>query len=91
MHLLELEFQLARSWRNTIRVQAREVEELFADSHSLRRELPTFIAKAYANARKDAAGETALPLATFPQTPTPAFERGFARRSPTTTTRRNPL
>jgi hypothetical protein len=81
MHLLKLEFQPAketRSWRNTIRVQARDVEEILADSPSLRRELPTFIAKAYANARKDAAGETALPLATFLQTPTPAFERALS-------------
>jgi hypothetical protein len=80
MHLLKLEFQPAketRSWRKTIRVQARDVEEILADSLSLRRELPAFIAKAYANARKDAAGETALPIGTFPQTPTPAFEHAL--------------
>jgi hypothetical protein len=80
MHLLKLEFQPAketRSWRNTIRVQARNVEEILADSPSLRRELPEFTAKAYANARKDAAGETGLPIGTFPPTPTPAFERAL--------------
>jgi hypothetical protein len=81
MHLLKLEFQPEKetpSWRNTIRVQAREVGKIVKTSPSLRRELPEFIAEAYADAREDAAGETTLALATFPQTPTPAFERALA-------------
>jgi hypothetical protein len=81
MHLLKLEFQPAketRSWRNTIRVQAREVRKILKQSPSLRPELPDFIAEAYADAREDAAGETALPIATFPPTPTLAFERALS-------------
>jgi hypothetical protein len=80
MHLLKLEFQPdkeTRSWRNTIRVQAREIARILKDSPSLRRELPDFVAEAYADARKDASGETALPIGTFPQAPTPAFERAL--------------
>ena len=81
MHLLKLEFQperATRSWRNTIRVQARAVERILADSPSLRREMPDFVAEAYADARQDAAGETGLPIGTFPQAPTPGFERALA-------------
>ena len=81
MHLLKLEFQpekKTRSWIATIRTQTREIDGILIESPSLRRELPDAIAKAYANARKDADDETGLPIATFPLTPTPAFERALA-------------
>ena len=80
MHLLKLEFQPAketRSWRNTIRVQAREIDGILKESPSLRREIPDAIVKAYANAREDAAGETGLPIEALPPAPTPAFERAL--------------
>lgn len=81
MHLLKLDCQRekkTRSWISTIRVQSREVEEILVDSPSLRRELPGLIAKAYANARKDASDEAGLPIGTFPQTPTSAFQRALS-------------
>jgi hypothetical protein len=81
MHLLKLEFQpekKTRSWISTVRVQARDVERILKESPSLRREFPAFVAEAYADARQDASDETGLPLATFPQTPTPEFDRALA-------------
>jgi hypothetical protein len=81
MHLLKLRYQPDRasgSWRVTIKEQAREIELILEDSPSLRRELPGFIAKEYAAAREKATDETGLPIATFPQTPLPEFERALA-------------
>ena len=81
MHLLKLQFQPekeTRSWISTVRVQARDVERILKDSPSLRRELPAFVAEAYADARQDASDETGLPIATFPQTPAPEFDRALA-------------
>jgi hypothetical protein len=37
--------------------------------------MPAFIAEAYVDARPQAAAETELPIANFPETPTPEFER----------------
>jgi len=80
MHLLKLEFQpekKTRSWISTIRVQTRDVERILKESPSLRREMPAFIAEAYADARQDASDETGLPIVTFPKTQTPEFERAL--------------
>ena len=56
------------SWDSTIRTQRSEIEEVLADSPSLRREVEASIGEAYPRARRNAAAETGLPLATFPET-----------------------
>jgi hypothetical protein len=40
--------------------------------------MPDFIARAYRDARAKASNETDLPIATFPETPTPKFERALS-------------
>ncbi len=70
-HLLKWRFQpkrRTRSWRTTIRVQRDAIADLLESSPSLRRRLSEELAKAYAKARRQAADETGLPLATFPET-----------------------
>jgi Domain of unknown function DUF29 len=69
MHLLKWGHQPeARSggWDSTIRTQRADVRQLLEDSPSLRREVPVIIAERYEMARRNAAAETGLPLATFP-------------------------
>ena len=71
MHLLKLHYQSRQhpnSWLRTIRTQRNEIEFTLSDSPSLRRELPAAIEYVYPRARKQAAAETGLPLATFPAT-----------------------
>jgi hypothetical protein len=71
MNLLKFRYQQRRhtnSWRRTIRTQRRNIEIVFQSSPSLRRFVPEAIAYAYPRARKDAATETGLPLASFPTT-----------------------
>jgi hypothetical protein len=46
-----------------------EIDDLLEESPSLRREMPEFIAKAYARGRKLASIEKELPIATFPEAP----------------------
>ena len=77
--LLKYQYQPERatSWRSTIVVQVSDIEDVFEDSPSLRRELPAFIAKAYPRARKLASDETGLPIETFPEQPTAEFERAI--------------
>jgi len=69
MHLLKCHYQPERnygnSWRNTIEDQRFEIEVLLRASPSLRREVPEEIAYVYPKARKKAASETGLPLATL--------------------------
>ena len=70
-HLLKLRYQpesATRSWRGTIHEQAAQLADVLADSPSLRRVLDERLTKAYAQARRGAANETGLPLATFPET-----------------------
>jgi len=71
MNLLKFRYQQRRhtnSWRRTIRTQRRNIEIVLQSSPSLRRFVPEAIAYAYPRARKDAATETGLPLASFPTT-----------------------
>jgi hypothetical protein len=56
-----------RGWRVTIRHARREIAKRFGDSPSLRNHLAWYLATAYRHAREDAADETDLPLATFPE------------------------
>ena len=71
-HLLKWVYQPERrsnSWRATIttaRLRALDIED---DSPSLRARREEVFAQAYANARRIAADETGLPIATFPAEP----------------------
>ncbi len=69
LHLLKWQFQPERrgsSWEATIRTQRREIELIEADSPSLGAKVNEHVAWAYPRARADAASETGLPIATFP-------------------------
>jgi hypothetical protein len=69
-HLLKWVAQPARrgeSWRSTIANGRVLVQEDLEDLPSLAPELETLAAWAYPRARRDAAQETVLPLATFPE------------------------
>ncbi len=81
-HLLKVLHQPERasgSWRGTIVEQVRKIRELLEESPSLVPSMPAFTEGAYRDARPEAAAETGLPIATFPETPSPAFERAAAR------------
>jgi len=70
LHLLKWRHQPERrtpSWIHTIGNARYEVERRLADSPSLRPRLPEFAAQDYPNARRSAARETGVPVATFPQ------------------------
>jgi hypothetical protein len=56
------------SWRSSIRNARAEIAVLLDDSPSLRREVPGLLVRWYPLARLDAADETGVPLATFPDT-----------------------
>jgi len=56
-----------RGWQLTIRHARREIGKLLRDSPSLRDHPAQVLADAYRHARGDAAIDTGLPLATFPE------------------------
>jgi hypothetical protein len=69
-HLLKWAYQPQRrtdSWRTTIANGRVLVQEDLEDNPSLARELPELFAWAYPRARRDAAKDTELALATFPE------------------------
>jgi Domain of unknown function DUF29 len=69
MHLLKWRYQPDRrsgSWESTIRTQRSEIRQLLDDSSSLHPEVPAFIEERYDIARRNAAAETGLPLASLP-------------------------
>jgi hypothetical protein len=69
-HLLKWRYQPERrteSWRSTIANGRVLVQEDLDDLPTLAGELDELAAKAYPRARHDAAQETSLPLATFPE------------------------
>ena len=69
LHLLKWQAQPAlrgASWRKTLRTQRREIRKLLKQSPSLRREVPTLMRDAYADAVKDAIDETDLRADVFP-------------------------
>jgi hypothetical protein len=69
MHLLKWQYEHERrspSWRITIRNQRDEIKELLAQSPGLKPKRRGQLRKAYRGARADAADETGLPEATFP-------------------------
>ncbi|WP_449417119.1 DUF29 domain-containing protein [Phormidium nigroviride] len=68
-HLLKWEYQSnrrSRSWLMTIRVQRRDTLELVKENPSLKPYLQEALQKIYENGRDLAAGETNLPIKTFP-------------------------
>jgi len=72
LHLLKWHYQpsgrqTGPSWRQSIRNARAEIAVLLEDSPSLRQAVPPLIARWYPLAREDAADETGLPLATFPE------------------------
>ena len=58
--------RMTRSWLLTIRVQQREARLVMEDNPGMRQHLPTLYAKAYADARGDAATETGVAIGRFP-------------------------
>lgn len=69
-HLLKWRYQPQRrgeSWQQSIGHARLQIELILEDSHSLRAFLPEAVAWAYPRGRKEAAKETGLPLATFPE------------------------
>lgn len=68
-HLLKWAYQpegRGPSWRRTIRTQRLEIEELLADSPSLRPRVSALMAERYTRWVKDAAEETGLSETVFP-------------------------
>jgi hypothetical protein len=71
LHLLKWRYDPAREprrgWQLTIRHARRELAQLLADNRSLHGYPAERLADAYRHARGDAAIDTGLPLATFPE------------------------
>ena len=73
-HLLKWAYQpqeralQGAGWRGSIRHARQEIELILDDSPSLRRFLPEALLWSYRHGRVEAADETALPLAAFPET-----------------------
>jgi Domain of unknown function DUF29 len=77
-HLLKWAYQPARrsdSWQTTILDARRLVADWLEEDRSLTRELPALFAWAYPRARREAAKDTRLPLATVPETCPWSIER----------------
>ncbi|MEL7068324.1 MAG: DUF29 domain-containing protein [Cyanobacteria bacterium J06581_3] len=69
MHLLKWQFQSgkrSKSWKTSITRARFEIEDILADSPSLKHYLPTVVAKTYKRAKTIAADETGLAIASFP-------------------------
>ena len=70
MHLLKWQYQPERrciSWELTIINGRHQIEKRLKNSPSLRPKLPEIIDGEYSFARRNASGQTILPLATFPE------------------------
>ena len=71
MHLLKWQYQPERrgmSWRLSIENGRDQIAWQIKDSPSLRLQLAELLADVYPSAQRNAAGETGLPLTTFPKT-----------------------
>ena len=69
-HLLKWHYQPNKrsiSWFTTIANQRDDLADLLTDNPGLKQYLPELLEKAYRNARREAASETALVLSTFPE------------------------
>jgi predicted DNA-binding ribbon-helix-helix protein len=72
LHLLKWQYQPQKqsgSWRSSIRNARIALAERLAESPSLKSYPETVLSQCYRAARANAADETGLPLATFPETP----------------------
>ena len=70
LHLLKWRYQPERrgaSWRLSIENGRYQIVDLLDESPSLNAHMEALTIKAYQQARKNAAGETSLPLITFPE------------------------
>lgn len=68
-HMLKVLAQpekMTRSWLLTIRVQQRQARLVMESNPGMRQHLPELCAKAYADARGDAAAETGIAINRFP-------------------------
>jgi hypothetical protein len=71
MHFLKWDHQASkrsRSWMLTIETQRLEIEDVLADNPGLKPRIGEAITRAYRKARVEAAKETGLDKATFPET-----------------------
>lgn len=71
LHLLKWKYQPEKrtgSWRSSIRNARIAIAERMEESPSLKSYPETVLAQCYRTARANAADETGLPLATFPET-----------------------
>jgi hypothetical protein len=69
-HLLKWQYQAdlrSSSWQDTIRAQRNQIQDVLDDNPGLKSKLDEVIAKGYKRGRRDAADETKLRLATFPE------------------------
>jgi hypothetical protein len=70
-HLLKWRYQpqrRRRGWQTSALLGRQQIARRLRRSPGLRPQVPTLLTDAYADARKRAAQETGLPLATFPET-----------------------
>lgn len=68
-HLLKWQYQADKrsiSWFTTIANQRDDLQDLLEENPGLRQYVPDLLNKAYRNARREAAAETGLGLANFP-------------------------
>ncbi len=78
LHLLKWQYQpshCGNSWRNTIRIQRREVAAHMKDNPSLKSLMPQAMEQAYGTAIIEAENETGLSEATFPASCEWSFEQ----------------
>ena len=69
-HLLKWGYQPERrgvSWEDSLDEHRNRIADIVADSPSLRRQIPDLLDRGYTRARRAAARQTRLPLATFPE------------------------
>jgi hypothetical protein len=77
LHLLKWDHQAdkrTRSWALSVAAQRLEIEDILADNPGLRPRIPKAMARAYRKARIEAAKETGLEEATFPEACGYSFE-----------------
>jgi ParB-like chromosome segregation protein Spo0J len=70
LHLLKYKYQSDKrtnSWKSSIREHRRRLRKALSDSPSLKRHFEQVVDECYQDAREQAADETGLPIATFPQ------------------------
>ena len=69
-HLLKWKYQSSKrsvSWFTTIANQRDDLQDWLNENPGLRQVIPDLLAKAYRNARREAAAETGLGIKTFPE------------------------